>query len=72
MGDFATYRGKELKIGTTEDLLYLRADQSDTHHTPQVDARDLAGPFPARRGVSPTSRDHLSRIERRRLLYLPI
>jgi hypothetical protein len=27
MGEFATYRGNEIKIGTAEDLLYLRVDQ---------------------------------------------
>lgn len=27
MGEYATYRGEEIKIGTCEDLYYLRADQ---------------------------------------------
>src|SRR5258705_56795 len=27
MGEYAQYRGEEIKIGTCEDLFYLRADQ---------------------------------------------
>jgi hypothetical protein len=48
------------------------ARHSHTDRIPLIDARDLAGVFPARRGVSPKARDRLSRIERRRLTYLPI
>lgn len=28
MGEYATYKGKQIKIGTCEDMYYLRADQA--------------------------------------------
>lgn len=33
MGEYATYKGQEIKIGTCEDCYYLRADQ---RHLAQV------------------------------------
>src|SRR4051794_2456173 len=36
MGEYATYRGYTIKIGTTEDMQYLRPDQID-----QVSSRTL-------------------------------
>lgn len=61
MGEFATYRGASIKIGTCEDMLYLRADQIHLV-TPERNSIDPAReresvrfrfPFPDEDGVEP-------------------
>lgn len=61
MGEYATYRGENIKIGTCEDMYYLRADQRD-----QIQGYDFAScldelrfrfPFPDEDDLEPGSFD---------------
>lgn len=61
MGEFACYNGNEIKIGTCEEMCYLRADQADKvtalpgNVDPVTDALQLRFrfPFPDEDSVSP-------------------
>ncbi len=62
MGEYAIYQGTEVKIGTCEDMLYLRADQAaqvtapERRHTDPMRHADevrFRFPFPDEDGVAP-------------------
>lgn len=61
MGEYAMYRGKEIKIGTCEDMYYLRADQAHlvtalpNNIDPMKDTATLRFrfPFPDEDGTAP-------------------
>lgn len=63
MGEYATYKGSSVKIGTCEDMYYLRYDQRDavTHERNSVDpvadapALRFRFPFPDEDGIEPGS-----------------
>lgn len=60
MGEYARYKGDEVKIGTCEDMYYLRADQRDLVDGPDADTmRESLGvvrfrfPFPDEDDIEP-------------------
>lgn len=61
MGEYATYNGQEIKIGTCEDMYYLRADQArkvrpiSGNVNPVRDAGEIRFrfPFPDEDGIEP-------------------
>jgi len=61
MGEYADYKGQSIKVGTCEDMLYLRADQVGEVSNSQTDFTDreiLEGirfrfPFPDEDGTEP-------------------
>lgn len=55
MGEYADYRGQRIKIGTCEDMYYLRADQmNDVRPVPgHLDVIRFRFPFPAEDGTKP-------------------
>lgn len=71
MGEYATYNGQRIKIGTCEDMYYLRADQRDKvePETHSVDPSDedvlrtlrFRFPFPDEDGVQPGEFDPYER-----------
>lgn len=55
VGEFATYDGQRIKIGTCEDLYYLRADQWELVRNPDGprDVYRFRFPFPDEDGIEP-------------------
>lgn len=66
MGEHATYAGQSVKIGTCEDMYYLRADQRDEiegydFSQPVLDVIRFRFPFPDEDGTEPGRYDDYSR-----------
>jgi hypothetical protein len=64
MGEYGTYKGREIKIGSCEDMYYLRPDQIDKVQSPTL--RDLTNirfrfPFPDEDSVEPGDFDAYDR-----------
>lgn len=64
MGEYGTYKGNEIKIGTCEDMLYLRPDQIGLVRSEAL--RDITElrfrfPFPDEDGVEPGQFDNPDR-----------
>jgi hypothetical protein len=59
MGEYATYRDERIKIGTCEDMYYLRADQVDKLGSSDIgnhwDAVRFRFPFPDEDSIEPGS-----------------
>lgn len=55
MGEYATYRGESIKIGTCEDMYYLRADQCDqiSGYNFALDVDRFRFPFPDEDAIEP-------------------
>jgi hypothetical protein len=65
MGEYATYAGERIKIGTCEDMLYLRADQVDLLTSSDIgnqwDQVRFRFPFPDEDRISPGDFDDCDR-----------
>lgn len=64
MGEYGTYKGEEIKIGTCEDMYYMRADQIPLVESATL--RDLTAirfrfPFPDEDGIEPGNFDDCDR-----------
>lgn len=65
MGEYATYRGQQIKIGTCESMYYLRADQlhliSDSDIKGHEDQVRFRFPFPDEDDIAPGSFEDYNR-----------